>query len=43
MDDCFIKNFEQRKENEEFPESSTYILENLNFKPEEFAYVEKVS
>lgn len=40
MDDCVIKNFEQRKENEEFPESTTFVLENLNFKPDEFGYVE---
>ena len=41
MPDCVIENFEQRKENEEFPESTIYVLENLNYKPEEFAYVEK--
>lgn len=38
--DCIIKDFEIRKENEEFPESTTYICENLNFKPDEFGYVE---
>ena len=38
--DAIIKDFDFRKENEEFPESTTYILENLNFKPDEFGYVE---
>lgn len=38
--DCNIKNFEARKEAEEFPESTTFLLENLNFKPDEFGYVE---
>lgn len=40
LPDSVIKDFEQRKENEEYPESSTYVLENLNFKPDEFGYVE---
>jgi len=30
----------QKKENEELAENTTYILENLNFKPDEFGYVE---
>lgn len=38
--DAIIKDFEQRMENEEFPESTTFMLENLNFKPDEFGYVE---
>ncbi len=38
--DAIIKNFETKKENEEFPESTTFMLENLNFKPDEFGYVE---
>lgn len=38
--DCIIKNFEQRKENDEFPEGCLFVLENLNFKPDEFGYVE---
>lgn len=38
--DAIIKDFEQKRENEEFPESTTFILENLNFKPDEFGYVE---
>lgn len=40
MPDAVIKDFEHRKENEEFAEGTTYILENLNFKPDEFGYVE---
>ena len=40
LPDAIIKNFEHRKENEEFPESTTFVLENLNFKPDEFGYVE---
>jgi hypothetical protein len=40
MNDAIIKDFEQRLENEEFPESTTFMLENLNFKPDEFGYVE---
>ena len=40
MPDALIKNFDQRKENEEFAEGTAYILENLNFKPDEFGYVE---
>jgi len=35
-----IPDFESKKENEVFPEQSTFILENLNFKPDEFGYVE---
>ena len=38
--DANIKDFEKRKENEEFPESTTFMLENLNFKPDEFGFVE---
>lgn len=40
MPDAIIPNFEVRKENEEFPESTTFMLENLNFKPDEFGFVE---
>lgn len=40
LPDSIIKNFEHRRENEEFPESTTFMLENLNFKPDEFGYVE---
>lgn len=40
ISDSNIKNFEQRKENEEFPESTTFMLENLNYKPDEFGFVE---
>ena len=40
LQDCIIKDFEEKKENDEFPESTTFILENLNFKPDEFGYVE---
>ena len=40
MDDCVLKDFEHRKENEEFPESTIFMLENLNFKPDEYGYVE---
>lgn len=40
LPDCNIANFEQRRENDEFPESTTFVLENLNFKPDEFGYVE---
>lgn len=40
MDDCVIKDFEHRKENEEFPESTIFMLENLNFKPDEYGFVE---
>ena len=38
--DALIKDFETRKENEEFAESTTFFLENLNFKPDEFGFVE---
>ena len=40
MPDAIIKDFKLRKRNEEFPESTTFICENLNFKPDEFGYVE---
>jgi 3-phosphoglycerate kinase len=40
INDAIIYDFEVRKENEEFPESTTFMLENLNFKPDEFGYVE---
>ena len=40
LDDSVITDFEQKRENEVFPEQTTYILENLNFKPDEYAYVE---
>lgn len=40
LPDSVIKDFETRKENEDFPENSTFILENLNFKPDEFGFVE---
>lgn len=40
MPDAILPNFEARKENEEFPESTTFMLENLNFKPDEFGFVE---
>jgi len=40
IDDCVMQNYPVRKENEEFPESTVFVLENLNFKPHEFAYVE---
>jgi hypothetical protein len=38
--DAIIKDFLIRRENEELPESTTFMLENLNFKPDEFGYVE---
>jgi hypothetical protein len=40
MNDCYIKNYLDRRDNEEFPENTTYFMENLNFKPDEFGYVE---
>ena len=40
VDDAVIKDFETKLENDGFPEQSTFILENLNFKPDEFGYVE---
>lgn len=40
LPDPIIKDFEKRRENEEFQESTTFLLENLNFKPDEFGYVE---
>ena len=40
INDSNIKDFETRRENEEFPESTTFMLENLNFKPDEFGFVE---
>ena len=40
LDDAIQKNFRQRKDNEEYPENTVFILENLNFKPDEFGYVE---
>jgi hypothetical protein len=40
VDDAVIKDFETKRENDGFPEQSTFILENLNFKPDEFGYVE---
>lgn len=40
LPDAVIKDFEERKENEEYPEGCIFILENLNFKPDEFGFVE---
>jgi 3-phosphoglycerate kinase len=40
LDDAIIPDFEHKKENEFFPEQTTFLLENLNFKPDEFGYVE---
>ena len=40
MPDAVIKDFERLKENEQLLEGTTYILENLNFKPDEYGYVE---
>lgn len=40
VEDAVIKDFEGKKENEVFPEQTTFVLENLNFKPDEFGYVE---
>ncbi len=40
LDDAIIPDFEQKKENEVFPEQTIFLLENLNFKPDEFGYVE---
>jgi 3-phosphoglycerate kinase len=42
MDDCIIPNYEQRVENEEIPEGCIIMLENLNFRPEEFGIMEPV-
>jgi hypothetical protein len=38
--DCQLKDFKQKFENEEFPENTIFLMENLNFKPDEFGYVE---
>lgn len=40
IEDAVIADFEAKRENEQFPEQTTFILENLNFKPDEFGYVE---
>lgn len=40
VDDAIIPDFEHKRDNEVFPEQATFILENLNFKPDEFGYVE---
>ena len=40
IDDAIIKDFESKRENDAFPEQTTFILENLNFKPDEYGYVE---
>ena len=40
LPDAVIKDFETRMANDEYPESTTFVLENLNFKPDEFGYVE---
>ena len=40
VEDALIKDFESKLENEIFPEQTTFILENLNFKPDEYGYVE---
>ena len=40
LDDAIIPDFEHKRDNEVFPEQATFILENLNFKPDEFGYVE---
>jgi len=38
--DCIIPNFDSLIENEQLPEGNCFILENLNFKPQEHGYVE---
>lgn len=38
--DSVIKDFETKLANDEFPESTTFVLENLNFMPDEFGFVE---
>jgi hypothetical protein len=40
VEDAVIPDFEVKKESEAFPEQTTFVLENLNFKPDEFGYVE---
>lgn len=40
VDDAVIKDFESKRENDVFPEQTTFVLENLNFKPDEYGYVE---
>ena len=40
LEDSIIADFEKKRENEFFPESTAFIMENLNFKPDEYGYVE---
>lgn len=40
FEDCEGKDFKQKKEAEEIPDSAIFVLENLNFKPHEASYVE---
>lgn len=42
LDDPLIPDFAQQRENDAFPEQSTFLLENLNFQPDEYGYVEPV-